>query len=97
MGRPTRNSKRVDAPGVRDLAGALDGLPGMTGEAPERQRLRATGTDNAHGEAPIGLHLKPRHHPRHLGRETVRKDATSRDGGAGGCIPFRVARLNNYT
>jgi len=65
--------------GVHDLAGALDGLPGMTGEPPERQRLRATGTDHASAEALIDL----RHQSRHLGRETVRKDATRRDGDAG--------------
>ena len=62
--------------GMHDLAGALDGLPGMTSEPPERQRLRATGTDNARAEAPIDPHLKPRH----LGRETVRKGAASCDG-----------------
>jgi len=67
--------------GVHDLAGALDGLPGMTGEPPERQRLCATGTDNASTEAPIDPHLKLRHQSRHLGCETVRKNAALRDGG----------------
>jgi hypothetical protein len=62
--------------GVHDLAGALDGLPCMTGEPPERQRLRATGTDNAHGLEPIGA----QQYRQQLGRESVRKDATSCDG-----------------
>ena len=40
--------------GVHDLAEALEALPGMTGEPPEDQRLRATGTYDAHGVEPIG-------------------------------------------
>ena len=58
--------------GVHDLTGALDALPSLTGGAPERERMRATGT--------YASHATPPQLPQQLERETVRADA-SRCGG----------------
>ena len=58
--------------GIHDLAGALDGLPGLTADAPKRERIRRTGTDDAFAEASDDPRLKPRQ----LGRERVRSGAT---------------------
>ncbi len=57
--------------GVHDLTGALDGLPSLTPAAPDRERLRATGTDNAVAD--------PRLYPRQLERETVPSGANTCD------------------
>ena len=64
--------------GVRDLAGALDSLPSLVGNTPERERMRATGTDDARAEPPTDPRLKPRQ----LERESVRPGATSCDDGS---------------
>ena len=65
--------------GVHDLTGALDALPSLTGDAPERERMRATGTDNSRTEAPTDPRLKPRQ----LEREAVRTGASRRGEGDG--------------
>ena len=56
--------------GIRDLAGALDFLPSTSTSPQHRERMRATGTDDAR---PIN---DPRQKPRQLERETVRNSAT---------------------
>ena len=61
--------------GVHDLSGALDGLPSLAPTAPQRERLRATGTCDDKRTAMSEHRL----YPRQLGRETVRDGATSCD------------------
>ena len=58
--------------GVNDLAGALDALPSSTGDAPQREPMRATGTYDSSPEAPTDPPQYPPHLPPQLGRETVR-------------------------
>jgi len=66
--------------GVRDLSDALSALPPLAGDAPERERLRATGTDDV---KPLPARQQfPRQLPRQLGRGTVRNQATPCDADA---------------
>ena len=64
--------------GVHDLSGALDRLPSLTGDKPEGERMRATGTDNVRASAPAD----PPQYPQQLGRETMRSGAAACSDGA---------------
>ncbi len=66
--------------GIHDLAGALECLPGAGSGAPERERMRATGTDDARAEATTS----PRLYPQQLERESKRPRATPCDDGTPG-------------
>ncbi len=82
--------------GVHDLAGAIAKLPAVTSKPPQRERLRATGTENAHAKA----RADPRPKPRQLGRESRQLSAASRNGDAGPAAladarkPFRIANVS---
>ncbi len=71
--------------GISDLSGALDTLPRFTPEAPNAERLRATGTYDDRADAPANdPPLKPRQFSRFSGQSgAAPRDERGAIGGAG--------------
>ena len=70
--------------GVHDLAGALEKLPPLCPQSPDRNELRATGTDDM-TRLPVDT---PQQYSQQCAREAVRPGATTGDEEAGGSLPF---------